>query len=299
MRIRSRAWTLLVAPTLLLAACGGDGGDGGTQATAPPQPAKVTITASASGKQVTFDLPAQVKPGATELSLVNNTKEPVEFQLVRLDEGHTLAEFYPTLESEGPAPIPAWLHAFGGVGEASPGQTRNSVVDLQVGSYAWFSNTSPEQEGARPLYRRGGEGSLEVTGDPSGAQLPSTAAQITAKELGPTDYRFEVSGFKAGTNQITFTNGGGQLHHVVIARLNQGATIDQAREFFTTEDFKGPPPVDFDASEVTAVLDSGGKEVDTVELTSGSYALLCFLNDRAGGPPHLIKAKMLQEVKVP
>jgi hypothetical protein len=38
----------------------------------------VTVTASASGRQVKFDVPAQVKPGATELSLVNNTKEPVE-----------------------------------------------------------------------------------------------------------------------------------------------------------------------------------------------------------------------------
>jgi hypothetical protein len=43
----------------------------------------------------------------------------------------------------------------------------------------------------------------------------------------------------------------------VIARLADGATIDQAQEFFTTEDFKGPPPVDFDASEITAMLDTG------------------------------------------
>jgi hypothetical protein len=116
----------------------------------------VTVTASASGKRVKFDVPARVKPGATELSLVNNTKEPVELQIVRLDEGHTLAEFYPALESEA-APIPTWLHAFGGVGETSPGQTRTAVVDLEAGSYAWFSNTSPEQEGAQPLYKRGGE----------------------------------------------------------------------------------------------------------------------------------------------
>ena len=168
-----------------------------------------------------------------------------------------------------------------------------------MGSYAWFSNTTPEQEGAEPLYKRGGEGSMEVTGDPTGAQLPATTAQITAKEVAPDDYQFEATGLKAGTNQITFSNGGGQLHHAVIARLADGATIDQAQEFFATEDFKGPPPVDFDASEITAVLDTGGKEVETVELQSGSYALLCFLTDRAGGPPHVIKAKMLQEVKVP
>jgi hypothetical protein len=296
MRIRSRVWTLLLAPTLLLAACGGDGDDGGTQATAPPQPAKVTITASASGKQVKYDVPAQVKPGATELTLVNNTKEPAELQLVQLDEGHTLAEFYPVIESEEPKPIPAWLHALGGVGETSPGQSRSVVVDLKAGTYQWFSAAAAEQEGAQPQYKRGAEGSLEVTGDPSGAQLPTAAAQITAKELAPDDYRFEATGLKAGTNQILFTNSGAELHHAIIAKLNEGATLDQVVKFFSTE--KGPPPVDFDASEVTAVLDRGGKQVETVELEPGSYALMCFMPDRAGSPPHVIKAKMIQEVKV-
>ena len=47
------------------------------------------------------------------------------------------------------------------------------------------------------------------------------------------------------------------------------------------------------------MLDTGGQEVETAELRSGSYALLCFITDRAGGPPHVIKAKMIQEVKVP
>ena len=295
MRIRPRVLALLAAPALLLAACGG-GDDGGTRATTPPQPAKVTVTATASGKQVTFDLPAQLKQGATQLELVNNTKEPAELQIVQLDGGHTLAEFYPAIETEEPAPIPTWLHAFGGVGETSPGQTRSVVVDLKAGRYAWFSGTAPEREGATPQYKRGGEGSFEVTGDASGAQLPATQAQITAKELAPTDYRFEASGFKAGTNQITLTNSGAQLHHVLLAKLNKGAALDQVVQFLSPQ--KGQPPVDFDASEITAVLDSGGKEVDTVELKSGSDALLCFLTDRAGSPPHVIKAKMIQEVKV-
>jgi len=149
MRIRSRVVTLLAAPALLLAACGGDGGDGGTQATAPPQPAKVTVTASASGKQVKFDVPAQLKAGATELTLVNNTKEAAELQLVQLDEGHTLAEFYPALESE---------------------------------------------EGAQPQYERGGVGSLEVTDDATGAQLPTTAAQTRAKELARTTTGWRPAG---------------------------------------------------------------------------------------------------------
>jgi hypothetical protein len=246
MRARSRAWALLLAPTLLLAACGGDGGDGGTEAAAPPQPAKVTVTVSATGEQVTFDVPAQVKPGATELTLVNNTKEPAELQLAQLDEGHTLADFYPVIESEEGLPIPTWVHAFGGVGETAPGASGTVVVDLKAGRYEFFSASAPEQEGAQPQYKRGGAGSFEVTGDPSGAQLPATDAQIKALELGPTDYQFETSGLKAGTNQVTFTNGGAQLHHALMFKLGEGATIDQASEFFTTEDYKGPPPVEFD-----------------------------------------------------
>jgi hypothetical protein len=299
MRARSRALALLLAPMLLLAACGGDDGGGGTQATTPPRPAKVTVTVSASGDQVKFDMPAQIKPGATELTLVNNLKEPAELQLAQLDEGHTLAEFYPAIESEEGAPIPAWVHAFGGVGTTAPGASGTVVVDLKAGKYEFFSASAPEQEGAQPQYKRGGEGSFEVTGDPSGAQLPATGAQITAMELGPTDYQFETSGLKAGTNQVTFTNSGAQLHHALMFKLTEGATIDQATEFFTTEDFKGPPPVDFDsATGSSAVLDKGGKQVATIELESGSYALLCFITDREGSPPHVLKAKMIKEVKV-
>jgi hypothetical protein len=299
MRIRSRVWALFAASTLLAAACGGNGDDSqGGQATTPPQPAKVTITASASGQQVKFEVPAQIRPGATELTLVNNLKEPAEFQLVRLDEGHTLAEFLPTIEKEG-APLPAWFHAAGGVGQAPPGGRRSTVVNLEAGGYDFFSTAGPDEEGAQPQFKRGGQGSFEVTGEATGAQLPATTGQITAKELGATNYQFEISGLKPGTNQVTFANSGGQLHHVVYAKLNQGATFAQAKQFFTTEDYKGKPPVDVQSFDAVAVVDSGGRQVDTFTLQDGTYVFACFLSDRAGGPPHAIKANMLQEVKVP
>jgi hypothetical protein len=299
MRIRPRVLALLAASTLLAAACGGNGGDSqGGQATTPPQPTKVSITASASGQQVKFEVPAQIRPGATELTLVNNLKEPAEFQLVRLDEGHTLAEFLPALEQEG-APTPAWLHAAGGVGQTPPGGRRSTVVNLEAGGYDFFSTASAEQEGAQPQFKRGGQGSFEVTGEATGAQLPTTTAQITAKELGATNYQFEISGLKPGTNQVTFANSGGQLHHVVSAKLNQGATFEQAKQFFTTEDYKGKPPVDVQSFDAVAVLDTGGRQVDTFNLEDGTYVFACFITDRAGGPPHAIKANMLQEVKVP
>jgi len=297
MRIGRRVWAFLAASTLLAAACGGNGsGAKGTQVTTPPQPAKVTITASASGKQVTFDVPGSIRPGATELTLVNNLKEPAEFQLLRLDGGHTLAEFLPALERAS-APTPAWVHAAGGIGQALPGRRRGVVVDLQAGRYYFFSAGSP-QGGGQPQYKQGAQGSFEVTGDPTGAQLPTTKARITAKELGATDYQFEVSGLQPGTNQVTFANAGRQLHHLVIEKLNPGATFEQAKEFLTTQRSNGRPPVDERSFDAAAVLDTQGRQIDTFMLESGSYVFACFVTDRQGGPPHAIKANMIQEVKV-
>lgn len=48
----------------------------------------------------------------------------------------------------------------------------------------------------------------------------------------------------------------------------------------------------------TTVLDGGAKQVTQLELAKpGKYALLCFIQDRAGGPPHIAKG-MIAEVDV-
>ena len=45
------------------------------------------------------------------------------------------------------------------------------------------------------------------------------------------------------------------------------------------------------------MLDSGVKQVFQGTLQPGKYALVCFLPDRAGGPPHVAKG-MIVEVDV-
>lgn len=84
--------------------------------------------------------------------------------------------------------------------------------------------------------------------------------------------------------------------------INDGETIAdvKGKEFFMTEGGppSGPPPVDFEGGFGTAVLDGGAKEVADVELKAGRYAFVCFIPDRAGGPPHIAKG-MLQEIEIP
>ena len=55
--------------------------------------------------------------------------------------------------------------------------------------------------------------------------------------------------------------------------------------------------MDFEGGVGTIVLNGGQKQVVDITLKKGSYAVLCFMNDKAGGPPHFAKG-MLQEVTV-
>lgn len=58
-----------------------------------------------------------------------------------------------------------------------------------------------------------------------------------------------------------------------------------------------PPPVDFKRQFNTAILDGGSRQVVDLKLTRGSYVLLCFVPDRAGGAVHASKG-MISAVKI-
>ena len=47
----------------------------------------------------------------------------------------------------------------------------------------------------------------------------------------------------------------------------------------------------------TSIIDGGESLVTDLELQKGKYAFVCFIQDRAGGPPHVAKG-MIQEIAV-
>ena len=68
------------------------------------------------------------------------------------------------------------------------------------------------------------------------------------------------------------------------------------QKFFRTE--KGEPPIDESSGFSTAVhRRAASKQTVEVDLKSGKYALLCFVPDRKGGPPHVAKG-MVSEATV-
>jgi hypothetical protein len=124
-----------------------------------------------------------------------------------------------------------------------------------------------------------------------GGELPSAPATVTA-----SDYKFETSGLKAGSNQILFDNVGAEPHFAAVVPIKPGKTIEDVRNFVRTE--KGEDPLSEEGGFDTAIIDGGVKQVVEGEARSGAtYALMCFIPDRKGGPPHVAKG-MISEAKV-
>jgi plastocyanin len=257
-----------------LAACGDDGGSA------------QTLTFNVAEKSITG--PTSADPGEAEITLTNDGKNEADLQLIRAEGQHSAAEVVQALDGviDGKA-FPDWFFAAGGVGATPAGESLTVTQVLEPGTYYAFNTgtSGPPDPESVPA--------VEVTGDPSDDGLSDTDATVTT-----IDYGFETEGdFQVGENEVTFENAGAEPHHVLAQRIAEGKTIEDVRTFLRTE--KGQPPLDEASQAETAVLEGGGSQVATLDLKqAGTYAMLCFISDRQGGPPHSIGEGMLGEVEV-
>jgi len=289
---------LAVAALFLLAACGDDdssddgGGSAGGSAESSEAAAVTFTTTEPSKGEVMIDAPATIDAGVVDITLDNSGKGPHDAQLVRVEGNQTAADVIAkVVDNEDGAPIPAWLRGGGGVGTVAPGQTATVTEVLEPGTY-YVVDTESSGENGPSNAKQGGVAKFEVTGD-GGGDLPETDATITADE-----YSFTSEGVKPGRNRLTFANAGKELHHIIAFPINKGATLADATKAFASEEPpEGPPPVDFESFQGTAVLDGGKEQVTELDLKKGKYVLVCFIADRKGGPPHVAKG-MISELDV-
>ena len=265
---------------LTVAACGDDDSDKGGKSS---DQRKLEVTLGANGKLSGFQ---GAESGLTQISFTNDAKQKYDLQLVRIDGTHPLAEILKVVASDGPTPIPTWLHGAGGVGTTDPGKTGTVTQLIDGGNY--YLVADPDQNGKHVTAK------MTVSGGKATGELPTAASTVTASE-----YKFTTSGLKSGLHKLEFENGGRELHHAIFVPLKQGATIAQAKKFFVSQgNSGGPPPFDETRNgPSTTVLDPGQKQVLDVKLDPGKYALVCFISDRKGGPPHVAKG-MITEVNV-
>lgn len=264
---------------LLVAGCGAGadtdttamtsgGGTGG-------EPAAADFTVSGGKDDTKFKGPKSVPSGAVAITLTNDGDTPHSLQLIRADGDYTEDEVFEELgkavEGEG---VAEWFSPYGGVMITEPGESRTTTQVLEPGMYWGIDDESGDPvKSARVAF--------EVTEGEGGGELPAADATITA-----TDFAFATDGLKAGTNKVLFENDGEEWHHVVASPITGDATLEDVKAFFQEEEPEGPPPISEEGVS-TAIIPGGTSEVTDLELEPGRYALLCFISNRAGGPPHV------------
>ncbi len=271
-----------LAIAALLAGCTPDRHENkGESASETPsaKPAAVNVTA----RDYAFDAPDSMAAGAVTVRLVNHGKELHQAQLIRLEQGKSLADVAQVLKSGGP--IPSWIKFVGGPNGIAPGQEAQATEVLSPGNYAYLC-LIPSPDGvvhaakgmARPFTVT--EGSSTTA-----AQLPP--ADVTLKLL---DYDFQASQpLKAGRQTIMVENIGPQAHEVVLLKLAPGKKTEDFA-MWAEHGMKGPPPAQ-PLGGVT-ILDKGGRGSFTADLTPGDYGFICFYPDQKDGKPHLAHGMM-------
>jgi plastocyanin len=111
----------------------------------------------------------------------------------------------------------------------------------------------------------------------------TTAAEETSAEtvnVTGVDYAFELSATPtAETKEITFENTGEEPHELILARINEGYTLDEAIE---AEGEKGT------AEDLGISFAKPGEEGKPIEikkpLEPGNYAMVCTVETKDGEP---------------
>lgn len=275
----------LVSTPLVLALAIGACGNGDDEKQAPR--AAFELTGSGDGARMSG--PRSVGAGAVRVDFRNASDDEGGVTLIRIQGDHPAAEAVTAAAAwgDGAKPLPEWVRFVGGLSSIPPGERSTSVQNVSAGSYAAVDiNTNAFV-------------AFEVTGDGEG-ELPSTSGTIEAKE-----YSFETSGLEAGESRVLFTNRGKQPHFALAAPIKPGKTIEDVKKSLAEEgegegeapSEKEDPVDENDPSAFdTPIFDGGGKQVLSLELKKGKYALVCFIPDRAGGPPHVAKGMISEAV---
>ncbi len=155
-----------------------------------------------------------------------------------------------------------------------------------------------------PHFEQGMRKLLTVTGGTAEASaLPTGDGTVMAR-----DYTFDLpANVTPGKKRWTFQNDGpNQIHHGIFFEFPAGTDEAGARrsfEAFARAEQEGKPPPEGtpEPEEVgySQVFSPGRGGTFEVELKSRrTYAVLCFINDRSGGPPHAFAKGMMKTFTV-
>ena len=309
-------WAAIAAVLLLVTgACGGDDdeppaassssseapstSDSGSAASSEATLATAEIVASeaAAGGTTTyaFDVPDDLTASATQFDLTNKGGEPHHAQLFELNPGAS-ADDLKTKALANDIPGMLGLGTFaGGTGTTSPGKdssTADAIVELVEGDYVmmcFLADGKGVPHFASGMFQPFSVGAATETA----AQAPDAGTTVKA-----ADFSFDLEKLPAAGVLEVKNVSKGQVHELNVFRLADGATQDDLLAYLSPPEpdsesssepapATGPPP--FTAVGGVQGLMPGASQLLSLELTSGTYVIACFVPDPVDGKPHADK----------
>ena len=217
-----------------------------------------------------LELPDSIPAGLTTFRL-RSTGEMHHMQIVRLEQGKTIADFNAAMQGHGPPP--EWAVFVGGPNAPIPdGQAATSVtVSMTPGQYVLLC-LIPSPTDMKPHVAKGMVRPLKVTKSAAVTQAGALKADYVMTLY---DYNFDIDKpLKAGRRTIEIKNTAKQFHEAFLVKLPPGVPATGLLEWMNGG-MKGPPP----AMPMGGIvgLTAGQTNVITVDLEPGEYALYCFL----------------------
>lgn len=261
---------------------------------------KVTVT----GKDFSFDVPAQVQGGYIDVVLKNDGKEIHQAQIAKLHDGVTFDQLKSALE-EGPEKAFPLVGFRGGPNAILPGASGETIDLLDAGTYALICFIAGADH--IPHYMKGMIAQFEVTGEGTGSTEPTASVTVTAK-----DFAYLMPDQVPAGQQIwEMFNNGPEPHEMALMTLEPNIPVDQVIAIY--ESISAPPATPAagatpmagmtTAGGATPMVASGGtlpfapaggiNALDpgipgwmVLDLQPGRYLALCNVPDPKTGKPH-------------
>jgi hypothetical protein len=225
-----------------------------------------------------FDMPAQIEAGYVHVVMENAGKEPHHAQLLRLNDGVTMAQFQEALAQGVPAVLQI-AALTGGPSVIDPGLSQGVTLELTPGQYMLLCIV-PSADGV-PHMAKGMISPLTVTAPAAAAVVEAPEADGTVRLL---DFSFTLpQQIKAGKQVWEIKNDGKQPHEMVLIKLAEGKTMDDVAAY--TANPAGAPPF-ADVGGMQGIMPGASAWLD-LDLTPGSYVALCHIPDMASGEEHM------------
>jgi uncharacterized cupredoxin-like copper-binding protein len=275
-------WTLL---SLSLVACKASNASATNAARADSSAAIVGAnTVNIKATEFAFQAPDTIRAGLTKFRLVNAGRQLHHAQLVRLEDGKSIADLERALK-QGGAP-PSWMVFAGGPNAPRPGGgVAIATEELEPGNYAIVCLVpGPDHQ---PHVMKGMLHPLTVLpAVGTAASEPSADIVVHMKEYG---YQLS-SPITAGEHRLRVEDDGSQPHELELVRLDSGKSVVDLEKWVDAQ--QGPPPGD--PLGGVATLAPGEQAFFSSDFTPGRYALICFVPDAKDGKPHFLHGMMQQ-----